>query len=297
MLVETKECLRRVAARLLSLLGAGVLLASCGGGGDSAGDTGTAPPPAAPGFELRMDSTSVPARQDSSGLLRVHVERQAGFDGAIELKLADPPAGVGGSAVVVEPYQNEAQLPLRIGADVPLGALSLVIGGGSGAATATTNLQLDVQAAQPNSRQLIGAALDAGEIDLGTSLLYRAYAAFGDSRLPEALVGSGPAEEDTALFTDIEDARPNLPQSILDQLQPYLVRPDDPASVFNEGSRHRGASGRRANATLPFLRPAAAAATRASGSRAAARSIRCARGRFASACSRSTRPHRATCPR
>jgi hypothetical protein len=220
--------------RRLWLLGAAAWLAACGGGSDGNGGNAV-PPPASPVFELRLDSTSVPVLQGSGGLLRVQVERQAGFGGAIELQLADPPAGVGGSAVVVEPYQNEAQLPLRIGDEVPLGTLGIVVSGAAGTETATTKLQLDVQAPQPKTQQLIQAALDAGQIDLGTSLVYRAQAAFGDSRLPETFVGSGPAEEDIALFADIEDARPKLPQSILDQLAPYLARPDDPASVFNEG--------------------------------------------------------------
>lgn len=212
------------------LLCAAALLAGCDGGGS--GD-GTAPPPSA-GFELRLGGASVPALRDSSGLLRVRIERRGGFGDAIELKLANPPAGVASSAVVAEAGETEAQLPLRLSADVPLGALGIVISGSAGATAATVNLQLDVQAAQPRARELIQAALAAGQIDLGTSLLYRVYSIFGSSKLPAAYVGSGPTE-DIAVFADIERERPNLPQSVLDQLQPFLVRPADPASVFNAG--------------------------------------------------------------
>jgi hypothetical protein len=211
------------------LLCVAALLASCGGGGSST------PVPASPSFELRLGAESVPVHQDSSGLLHVRVQRKAGFTDAVLVTLADPPEGISASAVVVEPYEDEASLPLRLRSDVPLGAQTVIISGSGGGATAAVNLQLDVQTPRPNSGQLIADALAAGQIDLGTSLLYRAYAVFGDSRLPEAFVGSGPAEEDMALFTEIEDARATLPKAILDQLTPYLVRPDDPASVFNAG--------------------------------------------------------------
>lgn len=226
----TAKSIRVATLRWWCSLLCAAALGGCGGGG---GDN--TPQPASAGFELRLGSASVPVRQDSSGLLRVRVERQAGFTGVVELTLANAPTGVNASAVVVEALEDEAMLPLRFSAEAPLGALGVTVTGKSGAMTATITLQLDVQAPQPNSQQLIQTALEASQIDLGTSLLYRAYAAFGDSRLPAAYIGSGPAEEDLALFTDIENARPTLPQAILDQLQPFLVRPDDPLSVFNAG--------------------------------------------------------------
>lgn len=222
----------RYSAALAAVLG---LLAACGGG---SGDDGGAPPPPSAGFELRLGSTSVPVLRDSSGLLRVRIERRAGFADPIELKLADPPAGVGGSTVVIAAGETEAQLPLSVDADVPLGALGIVLRGSSGATSTTANLQIDVLEAQPRAPELIQAALDAGQIDLGTSLLYRVYAAFGSSKLPANYVGSGPTE-DLTLSGDIERERPNLSQAILDQLQPFLVRPDDPASVFSVGATSR----------------------------------------------------------
>ncbi|MEP7301479.1 MAG: hypothetical protein ABI699_08110 [Caldimonas sp.] len=212
------------------------LLSSCGGGSD-VGEAGGAAPPQAPtaGFELRLATTSVPLMQGANGLLRIGIERRGGFNGAIELKLANPPAGVSGGTVIAEDGEVEVRLPLRFGSDVPPGTLSIDVNATSGAIAARGKVQLDVQAALPGSQQLIGAARDAGQIDLGTSLLFRAYAVFGSSKLPREFVGSGPDEEDLALFADIEGERPNLPQSILDQLQPFLLRPTDPSSVFNAG--------------------------------------------------------------
>ena len=209
------------------------LLASCGGGDDGGRNM---PPPASAAFMLQVSSASVPAPRGSRGLLSVRVERQGGFSEAIELKLANPPADVSSSTVVVEPDETEAQLPLRLGADVPLGALGIVISGSSGAATATANVQLEVREERPSGRDLIQAALDAGQVDIATSLLYRVYAVFGSSKLPAAYVGSGPTE-DMAVFADIERERSNLPPAVLAALKPFLARPDDPESVFSAGAQ------------------------------------------------------------
>ena len=204
-------------------------LSACGGGG---GGGGTATPAA--GFELRLGSASIGALQGSEGLLRVQVQRKQGFAGAIEVGLANPPAGVSAGTVVVEAGE-EARLPLRVAADVAAGPLMLTISAVGGGVTLTANLEVNVGAAQPRSQVLIQAALDAGQIDYGTSLLYRAYAMFGDARLPPEFVGSGPVEEDNGLFDDIERDRAALAAALLDQLAPFLLRPDDPQSFFNAG--------------------------------------------------------------
>lgn len=218
--------LRRCAMLVVSVY----LLSSCGSGSD---DGGPQAPPA--GFELSLATASVPVMQGGSGLLRVGIVRREGFDGAIEIKLASPPAGVSGASVIAENGEIEARLPLRFAAELPRGALAIVVNGSAGATVASGTVQLDVRAAQPRSQALIQTALDAGRIDLGTSLLYRTYAAFGSAKLPAEFVGSGPEEEDLALFADIERERPSLPQSTLDKLQPFMLRPADPLSVFNAG--------------------------------------------------------------
>jgi hypothetical protein len=82
------------------------------------------------------------------------------------------------------------------------------------------------------AQQLIAAAYQAGQIDYPTSLLYRAYALFGDTRLPVTYQGIG-STGDATLFREIAASRATLPASVLAQLQPFLVRPDDPASILN----------------------------------------------------------------
>lgn len=88
----------------------------------------------------------------------------------------------------------------------------------------------------PTSQVLIDDALRAGQIDLGTSLLYRAYAVFADPRLPAEFDGVGAEPEDAPLFTDIADAWPTLSDAARALLQPFTVRPTDPGSVFSTGA-------------------------------------------------------------
>ncbi len=238
-------------ARWISATGLTVALmvvSACGGGGGA-----QQPPPNPASFEIRLDSSAIVAMQDSDGLLRVQIARQPGSIGALHIALVDPPEGVSGSAVEVE-AGDEALLPLRIAGNVPAGHLTLTISGSGSGLTSTTSVQVDVQPSQPRAKALIQAALNAGQIDLGTALLYRTYAVFGDVRLPAAFIGSGPAEEDRALFGEIERNRTGLPHTVLEQLRPFLLRPDDPQSVFSAGrttlaGRERPSQSRRERPT------------------------------------------------
>ena len=79
---------------------------------------------------------------------------------------------------------------------------------------------------------LIKARLLRGAIDYPTSLVYRVYALFGDSRLPADLAGSAPALEDDSLFREIPYHWKELPRPVQDILTPFIVRPTDPRSRF-----------------------------------------------------------------
>ena len=83
------------------------------------------------------------------------------------------------------------------------------------------------------SQVLIDDALRAGRIDLGTALLYRAYALFADPRLPAEFDGVGTEPEDSRLLIEIADA--TLSDAARALLEPFTVRPTDPRSVFSTG--------------------------------------------------------------
>jgi hypothetical protein len=88
-------------------------------------------------------------------------------------------------------------------------------------------------AGPPSSQGLIAADLEAGTIDFGTSLELRAWALFGDPRLPERYDGSGSSGEDATLFDDIATNLDSLPVDKHDELGRYLLRPTDSQSPFS----------------------------------------------------------------
>jgi hypothetical protein len=84
------------------------------------------------------------------------------------------------------------------------------------------------------SQNLIAGALASGSIDYPTSLLYRVWALFQDPRLPAEYDGVGAAEEDQELLHELSHMRGFLPAAIEVEITPYLLRPDDPASIFSQ---------------------------------------------------------------
>lgn len=82
------------------------------------------------------------------------------------------------------------------------------------------------------SEQLIAQALESGEIDEPTSLLYRTWLFFGDSLLPEEYLGA-PAPHDEGFIHELRAKLDGLPEDIRAQVDSYLLRPADPASAFN----------------------------------------------------------------
>ncbi|MES1204838.1 MAG: hypothetical protein ABUS79_02770 [Pseudomonadota bacterium] len=87
--------------------------------------------------------------------------------------------------------------------------------------------------AEPTTSQgLIAAALAKGTFDYPTSLLYRAYALFGDSRLPPAFDGARRRGEDNALFLEASRAWGSLTPDVRAALEPFMVRPTDPKSIY-----------------------------------------------------------------
>ena len=84
-----------------------------------------------------------------------------------------------------------------------------------------------------SSQALIAADLAAGKIDSGTALELRAWALFGDPRLPQQYDGSGSNGEDESLLNDIAGSLDTLPDGQRAELERYLLRPTDPGSPFS----------------------------------------------------------------
>jgi hypothetical protein len=83
-----------------------------------------------------------------------------------------------------------------------------------------------------NPAELIADDLAHGDIDYETSLLYRFYALFTDSRLPARYQNAPSDGEDSGLFAEVQAVLPTLSPAGQAALAPFLARPDDPASAF-----------------------------------------------------------------
>jgi hypothetical protein len=91
------------------------------------------------------------------------------------------------------------------------------------------------------SQSLIEAALKRGEINAATGVLYRAYAAFGDSRLPAKLDGDDiSAVGDDSAMREAASAWATLPARIRTKLAPFFRPP-----------LYKGSWARRSVASIP----------------------------------------------
>lgn len=214
-----------------------------GGNGGTGGSGGAAGNTAA--FAIKVEPIAAPVLRDSRRWVKVELAREASFVGDVQVSLTNPPAGVTGDVMTFTGAFVSDALQIEIGPDTALGELSVTISAASGGASTSAVLALNVQAAQPTAPRKIEAARLAAQIDLGTALLYRCYARFGDDRLPEEFRGSG-ADEDLMLPRDIELATPQLSAPALAALRPFTVRPHHPDSVYRSTSSQLDRIGARA---------------------------------------------------
>jgi hypothetical protein len=87
----------------------------------------------------------------------------------------------------------------------------------------------------PTSEQLIAGALASGRIDLSTSLRYRAFALYADPRLPAEY--QSPVidyEAGRRLSVDVAQNSDKLSPADMADITPFLARPNDPQSIFNQ---------------------------------------------------------------
>lgn len=223
----------------LLIIAAVVLIASftllnCGGGGGGSSNSGSGNAD----YVLTVEPAGVSAFQGSSLMIKASVSRNAGTSAEVAITLANAPAGVQADVVTLPGNVTSGYLRLSLAPDTAAGGpIELSITGTSGTSSATAHLALTVKPAEPGSQEKIQAALAAGTIDYGTSLLYRAYALYGDARLPAGYLGSGSNEEDNELRSEIISAGTSsigLSLELQAALEPFTVRPADPKSWYNQ---------------------------------------------------------------
>jgi len=112
----------------------------------------------------------------------------------------------------------------------------------------------------PTSQDLIAEALAASLIDYPTSLVYRAWALFADSRLPEQFDGAAWQSEDNSLFLEIMHVWNALDAGTQASLQPFILRPTEPGSYYDPAEPPLMAIGAQADAAsqlvdCPYRRP------------------------------------------
>lgn len=208
-------------------------LVNCkGGGGSSNSGAGNAD------YVLTVDPASVSVFQGLSVMIKASVARNAGTSAKVSITVANPPAGVHADVLTLPGNASSGYLRLSLDPDIAIGGpLDLAVTGTSGASSATVHLPLDCPNGRAELSEKIQASLAAGTIDYGTSLLYRAYALYGDSRLPAEYLDSGSNEEDNDLRSEIITAGTSsigLAPELQAALEPFTVRPAYPKSWFNE---------------------------------------------------------------
>ena len=236
-----REGMKRIFARVVLVAFLSLSLSTCGGGGGGGGATGGGGDAGGgggiPDYTMTVEPAGASGFQGSSVMVKASVARKAGFTGEVSVTIANPPTGVTAGTLTLPDNIVTGFLRIHLAPDIAAGgSLSLSVIGSNGSSTATVPLTVTVKPAEPSSQEKIAAALASGTIDYGTSLLYRAYAFHGDSRLPEPYRGSGSVKEDLSLRSEILAATAGLSPALQTALESFTVRPADPKSWYNQTS-------------------------------------------------------------
>jgi hypothetical protein len=95
----------------------------------------------------------------------------------------------------------------------------------SSGVVAQTSKRRAVRVGLPTSEELIDAAMRSGRISDETALEYRAFAAFGDCRLPAQFRGDDKNVPESAVLNEIAARWSTLSPGVQAVLQPYLLEP------------------------------------------------------------------------
>src|SRR3954453_12286908 len=115
-----------------------------------------------------------------------------------------------------------------------------------GKSCAASKKALAVTKVPVGTAQLVDQAITAGKLSPEQGLVYRAFAAFGDGRLPAAYAGDDAAHEDT-IMREVAESWPKLSAAQRRQVEPFFAPPAAKGS-WASGS---AAPAARASGTTP----------------------------------------------
>ena len=215
--------------KLINLTFLVLLLAACG-------SEQNAP---APTFTLNIQST-LSVAQGSQARLSVAVVRSEGFSEEVKVSLTSPPDGVSAGAVTVPGDATGETLTVAVSPSVAPGTLRLTVRGESANLERSVPLELTVTSDKAtSSAELIDEALASGEIDAETALVYKVYAAFGDSRLPDVYRGGDSGVHGSHILNEVVERSQSLSPQTQAALEPFFIAPFYEASWFNLPSAGR----------------------------------------------------------
>jgi hypothetical protein len=229
--------IRAISVMRMALLLSALLLVSCESGDKAIPEsTQEATSPTAASFQMALDSTGVTVNQGARKLVKVTLTRDPGFTDPVTVLASSDMPGVTGQGVSIAGSMTNGSVQILVTPNTKIGSTgTIVLTGTSGKFTASTVLGVTVSAPDISSQAKIRAARMAGNLDIGTALLYRAYALFGNPRLPATYLGPETAEEDNLLLPEIALAWANLTPELQAKLRPFTLRPSDPDSWYYAG--------------------------------------------------------------
>jgi hypothetical protein len=245
-----------MAKRYLWLLACGLLnlLAACGGGGG--GGTGT------PGFTLSLTPDSVKVAKGGSGQATVHVARRGGFSSVVKIAFKGAPSGISARPLAVASSASSGTLKVLVDKTVAAKPYTVTVHAQGGATESSATLYLTVTAATggggggggsggASSSELIDKALANGKIGKETALIYKFYAAFGDSRLPAAYHGDDSKVLESGVEDELDTQLSSLSSQAQQTLSPFLIPPFYTGSWFDSQQHPTSGAGLRPESSPP----------------------------------------------
>jgi len=205
---------------------------SCGGGGEQAPGGGTATPTPTPGGQDGALTITV-SPEDSDSLFDLSESLFAIFSKKVaesDFSFSIQPDPGGWETVWMEEgvtVELKHSNPFQAAGEYQL-TVSLRDTGQSKSVKFT--------AYGPSSLDLIDEAEASGELDLNEAWTYRLQALFEPSKLPDQYRSPTPIVCGTPVMLDFDEVKGSLRPETLEKLEPYLVRPTDPESVFSQGN-------------------------------------------------------------